>query len=206
MASIKLYYFNSRGRGEVLRLLLAASGKEWEDVRFTGEEWPEKYKPNAPFGQAPYIEHNGKYYGQSLAIANFLAREFGLAGKTNLESLRVAEVVQLVQDFISCLVKIFYEKDDAKKVELFTNLKEKDLPKFFGFFQKLLKENGANGHFVGNQLTLADVWVYDIIKALEETLKVETPAKDYAELQTLTAKVEAQPNIKKYLDKQAAKA
>lgn len=31
----------------------------------------------APFGQGPYLEYNGKKYGQSIAIASFLAREFG---------------------------------------------------------------------------------------------------------------------------------
>lgn len=50
MASIKLFYFESRGRGELLRLLLAASGVEWEDIRFSWEEWP-KFKPGKSSSQ-----------------------------------------------------------------------------------------------------------------------------------------------------------
>jgi glutathione S-transferase len=31
----------------------------------------------APYGQLPYLEYKGKTYAQSLAIAAFLAKEFG---------------------------------------------------------------------------------------------------------------------------------
>ena len=34
----------------------------------------------APFGQAPFLEYNGKKYGQSSAIAAFFANEFGECG------------------------------------------------------------------------------------------------------------------------------
>ncbi|KAK7459682.1 hypothetical protein BaRGS_00038985 [Batillaria attramentaria] len=42
--SIKLYYLHLTCRAEVCRLLLAASGVEWEDVRFPYADWP-KFKP-----------------------------------------------------------------------------------------------------------------------------------------------------------------
>ena len=33
--------------------------QKYEDFRFEREDWP-KYKPDAPFGQAPYLEiHDG---------------------------------------------------------------------------------------------------------------------------------------------------
>ena len=44
MASIKLYYFDFRGRAEVSRMVLALAGKEFEDIRWQREDWP-KYKP-----------------------------------------------------------------------------------------------------------------------------------------------------------------
>ena len=47
MAGFKLYYFNFWGRADICRLLLAASGRDWEDIRFTKEEWhnTDKYQP-----------------------------------------------------------------------------------------------------------------------------------------------------------------
>lgn len=36
---IKLYYFNARGRAEVLRWILSQAGVEFEDCRLEGESW-----------------------------------------------------------------------------------------------------------------------------------------------------------------------
>lgn len=37
----KLRYFNVKGRAESVRTLFAYGGIEYEDIRFTKEEWPE---------------------------------------------------------------------------------------------------------------------------------------------------------------------
>ena len=36
----KLTYFNSRARAEPIRLVLAAAGINYEDVRIKAEDWP----------------------------------------------------------------------------------------------------------------------------------------------------------------------
>nr|KAG5712476.1 hypothetical protein BaRGS_011450 [Batillaria attramentaria] len=177
-------------------MALALAGKKFEDIRWAREDWP-KYKADAPFGQAPYMEVNGKKYGQSVAMAAYLAREFGLYGKTNLDALRVDEVVQLYQDLLQAMMAIHREQDEAKKAELDKKLLEEDLPKFFGFFQKLLQENGT-GVFIGNELTLADLYVYDVMYALGKVRNYDAGAK-YRELQTLKDKVESNPALKQYL-------
>ena len=43
MPSYKLLYFNIRGAAELPRLVFKQAGVEFEDFRFTREEWP-KYK------------------------------------------------------------------------------------------------------------------------------------------------------------------
>lgn len=45
MADIKLVYFNLQARGEPVRLILAAAGQKYEDVRISFEDWP-KEKPS----------------------------------------------------------------------------------------------------------------------------------------------------------------
>ena len=39
MPSYKLMYFEGKGRAEVIRMALTVAGQEFEDKRFTREEW-----------------------------------------------------------------------------------------------------------------------------------------------------------------------
>ncbi|KAL8569077.1 hypothetical protein ACOMHN_020519 [Nucella lapillus] len=119
MADFKLYFFDFWGPGDLARLILGASGREWEDIRFPMEDLP-KYLHMAPFGQVPFLWHKGQYYGESVAICNFLAREFGFAGASSLEMLRNDEVVQLCQGLMQLMTVIYMEKDATKKVQLIT--------------------------------------------------------------------------------------
>ncbi|KAL8568443.1 hypothetical protein ACOMHN_020516 [Nucella lapillus] len=201
MADYKLYYFNFWGRGEVARLMLAASGCDWEDIRFSKDDnWSSEYKHLAPYGQAPFLCYKGKFFSQSVAICSFLARELGFAGTSSLETLQIDEVMHLVQEIMDKLVFICYENDATKKAELTKELLETDVPKFCGFVQKKLKDNNNCGHFVGNTLSLADLAVYDIITNTQAWFKVdfETP---YPSLKLLRGRVESNENIKKYLAK-----
>lgn len=40
MTKFTVYYFNIKGRGEIVRLMLTAAGVDFEDHRVQGEEWP----------------------------------------------------------------------------------------------------------------------------------------------------------------------
>nr|KAG5699879.1 hypothetical protein BaRGS_034653 [Batillaria attramentaria] len=195
-AEIKLYYFDFRGRAEVLRMMLAMADKKFEDIRWAPEDWP-KWKSESPFGTAPFIDINGKRYGESVALATYLAREFGFYGKTNLDGLRVDEVVQLLIDLQSKLVKAHYTKDQTLKADLDRKLAEEDIPTTYGFFQKLLKENGT-GVFVGNEPTLADLIVYDNMYALKTRNNYDAAAK-FPELKTMQDKVESNERLRNYL-------
>ena len=39
MTTYKLQYFDGRGRGEVIRMLLSLGGKKFEDVRYSMAQW-----------------------------------------------------------------------------------------------------------------------------------------------------------------------
>jgi glutathione S-transferase len=73
MVHYRLTYFNLRGRGEPIRLLLHAAGQEFEDVRVEGEKWPE-LKPKSPLGQMPFLDvidgNKVVTIGQSVTIRN----------------------------------------------------------------------------------------------------------------------------------------
>ncbi|ESO99822.1 hypothetical protein LOTGIDRAFT_238691 [Lottia gigantea] len=193
MPNYKVHYFDSRGRAEIARILLTAAGQPFEDVRYTKEQWAE-FKPKTPFGQLPCLEVDGKLYGQSNAINSYLARQFGLYGKNDLDALQIDVVVGVQNDFATVMIKIFYESDEAKKKELREKLAKEDAPKFLGNFEKLLQDNG---YYVGNSVTLAEIAVNDIL----EYLLMENPdvLKSYPKLTQMRKNLEAHPKIGPYL-------
>ena len=95
---IKLVYFNTRGRAESIRYLLAYAGVDYEDVRLSREEWNSEVKPNIPFGQLPALYFNDTLITQSMAILRFLAREFNLAGQDNIEMGKADMLVHCLGD------------------------------------------------------------------------------------------------------------
>ncbi|XP_005099088.1 probable glutathione S-transferase 7 [Aplysia californica] len=119
-------------------------------------------KASAPFQQTPTLEVDGKVFAQSTAIASFLAREFGLHGKTNLESLEIDQWVNLQQDIIDEVRRAKLEKDPERVEEIWKNFKETFSPRFLQFFEDGLKQNGT-GFLVGDRLTLADLVLFDVI-------------------------------------------
>ena len=151
MSGIKLTYFNLMGRAETTRLILAQAGVAFEDKRIEPAEWP-ALKASLPMGQLPILEVDGKTIGQSMTIARFCGRRFGLAGKDELEGALADQAVDQVADFLAEVVKAMREPDEAKKAEVAEQLKTVKLPAFLAGMEKLLKAEGGE-HFAGSRLT-----------------------------------------------------
>ncbi|RUS75609.1 hypothetical protein EGW08_016635 [Elysia chlorotica] len=160
---IKIHYFDEDGRAEVSRLVLVWAGKPFEDVRIPFEEWTE-VKPTMPLGQVPVLELGGQKFPQSLAIAAYLAREFGLYGSKNLDSLKIDVIAQTVFEFRIKASKHYYEKDTKKKEDLAEDLIQNEAPFYLGFLERYLVENGGN-FMVGDSVSLADLIVYDLLRS-----------------------------------------
>ena len=115
--TVKLTYFNLRGRAEPSRILLAYAGLKYEDERIPPPwdpetTWPD-IKPNTPFGQLPLLSWNGEVISQSIACARFIAKKVGLAGKTELEQAQADEIVDVIQDLVNTGARLFFAKDEA---------------------------------------------------------------------------------------------
>ncbi|XP_076447570.1 glutathione S-transferase 3-like [Babylonia areolata] len=199
MADIKVVYFDEfRGRGEFLRMLLVAAGQKFEDVRIKFENWGPEAKKETPYGQIPYVVYKGKKHGQSVAIATYLAKKFGFYGKTDEDALKQEEVMHLVEDLrVPHVRDWFFAKEPAKKDELSKKLVEELFPRYLGYFEALLAENGDKGLFVGSSVTMADMYLYDFVETM---LGISGEAlKSFPLLQKLVQNVKVFPALKDYL-------
>jgi glutathione S-transferase len=197
MATYKLYYFNTRGRAEIARLILAAAGQKFDDIRYNHDEW-ELHKSEMPLGQLPVLEIDGFKLPQSLTIARFLAKQFHLAGKNNLEQAQADAVVDTIGDATAKVVSILHEQDQEKKKILEEKFYNEELPKLLDHLEILFKTS-SNGdlYFVGNNLTWADLHFYNASQSM--LLRDPNILDKYPLLKHNRDQVEANSNVVSYL-------
>jgi len=198
MPTYKLTYFDVRGAAEVSRLLFAAAGVPYEDVRVDLAKWTEM-KPSTPFGQIPILEVEGVKLCQSRAIARYLARQFGFAGETDLDRARADMIVDCLEDVRRPSVDFYHEKDPSKQAERKEKLVKETVPAALLSFEKLLIENkGGDSYFVGDKITWADIGFADLCCWLS-SLKVEVQFDNVPKLKALKERVESTPKIAEWI-------
>jgi glutathione S-transferase len=200
MTNYKLTYYNSRGRAELIRLVFAAAGVKYEDVRIEREQWP-AIKPTTPFGQLPMLEADGVKLGQSITIARYLAHKFNLAGKTELDHARADMVVDCVEDTIKPVYGFAFETDETRKAPLKKKFLEEQLPTSLAGLESILKANhGGDGFFVGTELTWADLAIL-IVTDVMGYFGEESQLANYPKLKALRERVSKVPKIAEWLAK-----
>lgn len=101
--TIHYFDFQSRGRGQVLRLLWEDADISYTDVRYNFEEYP-KHKDTTiadlnPTSTIPVVELNGQILTQSYAILRRFARQLGAYdGKTEEEKYWADAMCDIASD------------------------------------------------------------------------------------------------------------
>ncbi|CAD6195769.1 unnamed protein product [Caenorhabditis auriculariae] len=195
----KLYYFESRGLGEVSRQLFALAKVEYENIRIPKDQWP-TLKNETPFGQVPVLEVDGVKIPQSLAIARYLARKFGYAGETPEEEALVDAFADQFKDFYVQIHDFYYraggfEQGDVEEAKNRALIPARD--KFLPLLTKFLRKSNS-GFLVDSGLTYADLIIVDnmtsIIGWYPEYLQ------NYPEIQAWYEKVVNVPAIKSEIE------
>ncbi|CAF2996731.1 unnamed protein product [Rotaria sp. Silwood2] len=197
MSTYKLYYFNTRGRAETARLIFAVADQKFDDIRYDQNEW-QSHKSEMPLGQLPVLEVDDVKLPQSLAITRFLAKQFHLAGKDNLEQAQADAVVDTIADVTAKFIPIMFEQDQEKKKILEEKFLSEEMPKLLNHLEILLKTFGNGGpYFVGNNLTWADLHFYNASQSI--LLRDPNILDKYPSLKRNRDQVEANTNVATYL-------
>ena len=114
-----------------------------------------------PFGQFPILQVDGKTLAQTGAIARFCGKLSGLYPiNDDFAAAKVDEVIDLATDINKQMSPALREKDPKFRMELRQELSEAILPRWLGFLEKLLEDNGDTGYFVGESFSVADLAIW----------------------------------------------
>ncbi|CAF0719011.1 unnamed protein product [Brachionus calyciflorus] len=167
--NFKLNYFDLTGRGELIRLVFAAGNINYEDNRVKFEQWPE-LKELMPLGQLPTLQVNDEFVlVQSLSIARFVAKEAGLAGRDSVEMAKVDAVLETCKEFFDLFAQQVgpqLRNATDEKEEIVRDFLDNVAPSNLQKLQQLVEQYGSEGFSVGEQLTVADLFIHDIITNL----------------------------------------
>ncbi len=84
----------------------------------------------------------------------------GNALLSHLMIKKVDEVIDLCTDITIQMRPSIRETDPKLRTEMRKELSETILPRWLGFLEKLLEDNGDKGFFVGNSISVADLAVW----------------------------------------------
>ncbi|CAH2246216.1 jg3689 [Pararge aegeria aegeria] len=198
MPNVVFYYFPVKALGEAVRMLLAYGGQEFEDNRVPMEKWPE-FKPSTPFGQMPVLEIDGKKYAQSMAIARYLGRKYGLVGKDIEEDFEIDQNVEFLNDIRAKAASVHYEADVVLKEKKHADFAANLYPTLLSKLDEIIKKN--NGHLAVGKLTWADfvfAGLFDYLKMMLQTPDLE---QKYPSFKQVVDNVLSNPKVKAYVAK-----
>ncbi|KAI6216976.1 Glutathione S-transferase protein [Aphelenchoides fujianensis] len=197
----KITYFPARGLGEASRMVLAYAKQPFEDERIDAAEL-DKRRAQLPYGRLPVLTIDGKtILAESAAIARYLAKQFGLAGKDDIEAAQIDGVADVQKDISAALGPFFAvasgraqgDKEELKKTVLLPTLE-----KFMPLLQKQLEASGS-GFYAKSGPSWVDFFASSAVQTLKN-VEPEVAAKFPFALEHLE-RVNNLPQLKEYLAK-----
>ena len=209
------YWLGIQGRGEFVRLALEDAGADYVDVaREDGGEdamlalLDGERVARPPFAP-PFLKAGRQLIGQTANILLFLGGPLRLApdeasGRlwTHQLQLTLADLVAEVHDTHHPIASSLYyedQRDEAKRRA--ADLREGRLPKFLGYFERVLARNSRSAWLAGARMTYADLSLFQVVEGLRyafpkamAALEPECPG-----VVRLHERVRARPRIAAYL-------
>ena len=203
MTTVKFYYYPATGRGNQIRLALAAGNIAFEDVFASSfppskeqkEEW-KKLGGNTTTN-VPMLQFGDKFYCQSSAALRVAARKGGIMPSDEEELYTVDKLIADAEDLRTKAYQSFVNWGASKETaEAFVS---DVVPLHFGNLERQLKESSGD-YFIGDKLTIADIAVYDAVTNFASNrIPGEAAFVGFDALKAWAKSVEANPGVSKYM-------
>jgi len=212
----ELYYWPSvQGRGEFVRLALEEGGAQYRDVaRESGKGMAAMLRlldagARPPFAP-PFLKAGRLLIGQTANILQFLGPRHGLAPKALAGRLWTHQLQLTIVDFLveihdthhPVAGSLYYEEQKKEARRRAADFVANRLPKFLGYFENVLAQNGAGKRYVpGAHLTYADLSLFQIVAGLNFAFPraMARAARKYPRLLALHSRIQDRPRIAAYL-------
>jgi len=200
MTKYKLVYFNVRGRGEFIRLILNYKGVAFENVEIAPADWPQ-LKASMPLGQVPVLYVDERAIAQTAAIGHYLGETLDLNGD------RSAWTTSMCLTFAGCAEDLWIKMtpmimakmrdgNAEKEKTLFDEFAREQWPAYATNVQRLLVANGGD-YLTGKQVTWCDFLVGEVHYGMSQ--KWPHLYDNFAPLCAHAERVMALPTVAKYL-------
>lgn len=203
MEKPRLTYFSSRGLAEVIRILLADVGVDYDEMAVG--TWDPAGMPAAflelrergvlAFDALPLWEEPGGFrLVQSGAILRHLARTHHRYGDTAYEAARCDQWLAGVDDLRVDVRKLVSVAPTAR-ADLRQEMIAAIVPRWLGRFERLLAANGDHGGVaVGARASVADIALWYLLETLSDNGLVPT-LTEYPRLTELYQRIGERPGI-----------
>jgi glutathione S-transferase len=217
----ELYYWPSiQGRGEFIRLAMAAASLDYADVarepKSQGAGLPAlmellngetvEQPPYAP----PFLKVGDRLIGQTANILLYLGMHHGLAPSDEAGRLWTHQIQLTIADFLieahdthhPISVELYYREQRDEAARRAADFLKHRAPKYLGYFERILDRNPAgHTHLVGSTPTYADLSMFQMIDGLRYAFPhaMKRLERDYPKLVALHHRVATMPKIAAYL-------
>ena len=215
----QLYYWPSiQGRGEFVRLALEDAGADYVDIaRRSGKGFgvpamsrllDDDRLDSLPFAP-PFLKAGRLIIGQTANILYYLGPRHGLAPKNEAGRLWINQLQLTIADFVAeihdthhpIVNSLYYhqQKPEAKRRSKY--FRTERMPKFLGYFERLLAAQGKRHPFVAGKFSYADLSLFQVLDGLAYAFPraLKKQHQDYPLLLDLYSRVAARPGIAAYV-------
>ncbi|KAJ2400945.1 hypothetical protein GGI23_001716 [Coemansia sp. RSA 2559] len=169
MVSYTLRYFPIAARAETTKALLTLSGADW---KLETPAWPQEQSAQ-PVGKLPVLIESSDsgnepfVLGESSAIEQYLAAKHRFYFKSD-DLKAVAHQNELrshLKDLYELRSQIKFAANEEAR-DVLKNKFKSSATFITKLHERLLKENGSNGHYFGSAITYVDVALFSTLVAL----------------------------------------
>ena len=216
----ELYYWPGiQGRGEFVRLALEDAGAEYVDYALvperdgggvaTMERFLEGDDVERPPFAPPFLGAGRMLVAQTANILLFLGGRLGLAPRDEAGKLWVHQLQLTIADFVVEIHDthhpiaggLYYAQQKPAAKRRAQDFRDNRLPKFLGYFERVLARNPAGPGMVGAKITYVDLSLAQVIAGLRYAFPVASrrALRGCPRLRALHDTVFARPRIRRYV-------